>query len=446
VNPSSFRLGVAPPSAPLLGDRAFLSLWLAHGTAQVAYNAVLFTLLVVILKVTGSSTQTSLLLLLFVLPTVLVGPLAGVLLDRWEKAQVLWAVNAIRALACGALIVVHGYLWTVYLLALPLAVGTLLFNAAVMALIGTLVPKERLVSANSLYNFTLMGAQFVGLVILAPLVLRLGGDKGDEAMFMMASAMFALVALAALPLRERGGGEKETSWVGLRRELSQALQLLVQDRATILALVQLTIGNTLVLLFVTLMPRYTKDILNVSPANAAFIFAPTGIGALIGLRLLPWAARNFGKEKLVPMGLLGIAFSLLMLALVQPIAYFMERAPRPLNPQDLLGLSLLQLLTMVFAGPLGLCYAFLNAPAQTVLHERAPQNMRGRIFTAQGIISQSVSLLPVILIGAITDVLDAFTGLPGIVLTLLIIALGLGLAALINFWLLQRWGLAEAKA
>ena len=38
---------------------------------------------------------------------------------------------------------------------------------------------------------------------------------------------------------------------------------------------------------------------------------------------------------------------------------------------------------MLFAGPLGLTYAMVNAPAQTVLHERAPPEMRGRVFGAQ---------------------------------------------------------------
>jgi MFS family permease len=59
---------------------------------------------------------------------------------------------------------------------------------------------------------------------------------------------------------------------------------------------------------------------------------------------------------------------------------------------------------MVFAFPLGLSYALLNAPAQTILHERAPAEMRGRIFTTQIVSANFFSLLPLLAIGAITDV------------------------------------------
>jgi MFS family permease len=65
---------------------------------------------------------------------------------------------------------------------------------------------------------------------------------------------------------------------------------------------------------------------------------------------------------------------------------------------------LLVTLTMFFAFPMGLSYALLNAPAQTTLHERAPAEMRGRIFTTQIVSANFFSLLPLLAIGAITDV------------------------------------------
>ncbi len=431
-----------PPQArPLLSDRRFLSLWVGHGLGHTAYNALLFTLLIVVLEATGSSTQTSLLILTLVIPTVVVGPVAGVLLDRWAKGKVLLAANTLRALACVLLLVGHGHVWAIYLAALPLAAGTLLFNPAVMALIPILVPKGRLVSANSLYNFTLTGSQLAGLVFLAPAVLKAGGEAGEEAMFIIGAVMFAASALWCLPLARLGGEGGGMRLAAIPGELGQALRLLAQDRASALALAQLTASNALVLLFVTLMPRYMEDVLHISPDNAAFVFAPTGVGALLGLRLLPWAAQRFGKERLVLAGLLGIGASLVFLALVQPLAAVMERAPGPMNPEELLGLSLLQFLTMAFAGPLGLSYSFLNAPAQTVLHERAPSHMRGRIFTAQAIVAQSLSLLPVMFMGALTDILDAFTPLPGIILVLVLIAMAVTVMAGAHWHLMRAWGM-----
>src|SRR3972149_5051898 len=72
-----------PPAGrerPLLADRRFAALWLVQGLSQTAYNALLFTLLVVVLDLTSSSTHMGLLILSFILPSILLGMAVGVLL------------------------------------------------------------------------------------------------------------------------------------------------------------------------------------------------------------------------------------------------------------------------------------------------------------------------------------------------------------------------------
>ena len=107
---------------------------------------------------------------------------------------------------------------------------------------------------------------------------------------------------------------------------------------------------------------------------------------------------------------------LALLALVEPIADVWGDAPGWLNPRRWVQISVLQAVTMIFAGPMGFFYALLNAPAQTVLHERAPPEMRGRIFATQVISANFISLLPLLIIGAMTDLLKVTTScssLPG---------------------------------
>ena len=152
-------------------------------------------------------------------------------------------------------------------------------------------------------------------------------------------------------------------------------------------------------------------------------------------RVLPWLAVRLGRQRLVPLGLAGIGLCLVGLALVQPLASFMDRASGPLNPENLLGLSLLQTITMALAGPLGFSYALLNAPAQTVLHERAPPHMRGRIFAVQAVLANSLALMPVLFIGGLTDLLGQLGGPPGITIVLLLIAAAVtALAAVTMRW------------
>jgi MFS family permease len=92
-----------------------------------------------------------------------------------------------------------------------------------------------------------------------------------------------------------------------------------------------------------------------------------------------------------------------LLALIKPLAELTEAAPGTDEIVKQLRFSLLQLLAMAIAGPMGFCYALLNAPAQTVLHERVPPEMRGRIFATEVISVNFISLLPLLVIGAVTD-------------------------------------------
>ncbi len=413
-------------SRALLSDRRFGSLWLSQGLAQTAHNALLFSLLIVILDITGSSVHTGLLVFSFILPSIPLGMVVGVMLDRLRKGPVLVASSLLRAGACLLFFFFHGNEWVIYAISAGFATSGLFFNPAVVSLIPTLVPRHRLVQANSLYNFTLTGSQLIGIVFLAPVLLKSGGP---EAMFLTGAALFVIAAALAAGLSKimeehEPKPPQRAMFSGIPDDFRESWRTLVSDRVSLLALGQLIMSSTLVLLFAMLIPRYMTDTLEISPDNAAFVFAPTGVGALLGLRFLPYFARK-GKNRVVIIGLVGIATCLVLLALVEPLAEFTEQAPGPLDPTRFLRISLLQALTMAIAGPMGFAYALLNAPAQTVLHERAPAEMRGRIFATQVVSANFISLLPLLIIGAVTD----WTSITVVLLLTATLVFGLALAS-----------------
>lgn len=398
------RMSEVMRSRALLRDPRFASLWISHGLALTAQNALLFTLLVVVFKITGNSLTTSVLVLCFILPSIPMGFIVGVVLDRTKKEAVLVITSLLRALGCILFLLFHDEVWTIYLITIGHATAGLFFNPAVISLIPTLVSRDRLVPANSLYNFTLTAAQLVGIVFLAPAIIK---TLGADGMFIIAALMF--LSSAALASRLHTVDERPEPKLpqgpifgGLPTDFRESWQMLFSDRYSVLALVQLIISSTLVLLFSILIPRYMQDVIGVPPESAAFVFAPTGIGALVGLRFLPWFTK-MGKNRVVIIGLGGIAVCLVLLALVEPLAQLTEQAPGTDWLARQLRFSLLQGLTMLIAGPMGFCYALLNAPAQTVLHERAPPEMRGRIFATQVVSANFISLLPLLVIGAVTD-------------------------------------------
>ena len=393
-------------SRALLTDRCFRDLWLTQGLAQTAQNAMLFGLLVVVLSITGSSIHTSILVFSFIVPSIPMGFVVGVVLDRTHKGHVLVLTNLLRAGGCLLFLFFHGNEWVIYGISIAFATAGLFFNPAVVSLIPSIVSRDRLVPANSLYNFTLTAAQLVGIVFLAPTLLQAVGPDG---LFIACAVIF--LAAAALATRLRIAHEvrepklpQGAIFGGIPTDFRESWRVLASDRYSFLALSQLILSSTLVLLFAILIPRYMQEVLGVAPENAAFVFAPTGIGALVGLRFLSWFTKK-GKNRAVVIGLVGVATCMVLLALVKPLAEITEQAPGTETATRLLRVSLLQALTMSFAGPMGFFYALLNAPAQTVLHERAPAEMRGRIFATQVVSANFVSLLPLLIVGVVTDLL-----------------------------------------
>ncbi len=410
-------------SRALLRQPRFATLWLTQGLAQTAQNAILFTLLVLVLKLTGSSAASSVLVLAFILPSIFMGVFVGVMLDRWRKGTILVITNVVRAGACGLYLFFNDDVVAILAISLLFSTSGLFFNPAVISLIPSLVSRDRLVSANSLYNFTLTGSQLAGLVFLAPVILKLGDER---TMFVVAGGLFIVAAGLAVWLDTlRVGRETEPrqgpQFGGILEEFRKGWRALTSDSASALAMAQLTMGSTLVLLFAILIPRYMDEVLNRSPDDAAFLFAPTGVGALVGLRFIPWFSRK-GNNRVVVIGLVGVAVSLVLLATVRGLTEIMETTPGPLNPGRFLGLSLLQSLTMMFAAPMGFSYALLNAPAQTVLHKRAPPEMRGRIFATQVISANFISLLPLLVVGGMIDITSVTAVLVGVAAVLLLFA------------------------
>jgi MFS family permease len=420
----------------VLANRHFLYLWLAQLCSQVAQNAILFTLLILVLTRTNSTTDTSILVLSYVVPSLLFGMVAGVLVDRWRKRDIFIATNAFRALAAIAFLFSKDHVELIFAVNVAFSATGQFFATAEVATVPSLVPKNQLIAANSLVSLAWTGAQFTGMVFFAPIFLK---TFGADALFVATALLFVAAATLTRSLPKtvgaHGVGEAKEERIPQTapRELLQALRLLRSDPESCLAMAQLTLSSSLVLLFAVLVPRFMQEVLDVRPDDAVYIFAPTGVGAIVGLRLLPWLAQRIGKDRVVAFGLVGLAACLVALGLVQVIADALQRTEvlNPFGPERFGGLSLLVALTMVIGGPLGLAYAMVNAPAQTVLHERAPPEMRGRVFGAQLALASVAAIIPLLLVGAVADIY-------GVSFVLFDIAVVVAALAGLSLYLLER--------
>jgi MFS family permease len=430
---------------PVLANRSFLLLWLAQLISQTAQNAVLFTLLVLVTQLTEGSTMTSVLVLSFVVPSVIFGVFSGVLVDLWSKRRLLIYTNIARGLLVICFLFGRDHVSALIAVSIVFATASQLFGTTDAVTVPSVVPKDQLIAANSVFSMAVTGSQLGGMIFLAPIVLPAFGENGAIVLFIIATVMFGIASICTylMPPIDRDDNAPERRLPSMRElrsaggEYMTTLRNLRRDPVSMLAMVHYAAGSSMVLLFAVLVPRYMQAILQVSPDKAVTIFAPVGIGALFGLRALPYVANRLGHNRTVIAGLCGIAVTVIALGLVEPIAHGLKTTEH-LNPfsddQRAGGLSILVLLTMAFAGPMGFAYAMVNAPAQTVLHERAPAEMRGRVFAAQVVLANAVGILPLIVAGSVADIF-------GVSMVLFAIALAMATIAGFSIYYETKWSL-----
>src|SRR3972149_1479552 len=110
-------MAVQPEDIRLLRNPRFRRLLESRVIGQTAQNALLYTLLILVVEETGSSVQSTVLIMAFTIPSIILGIPAGTIADILPKRFTLTAGYLLRAAVVGALIYYRGDVWAIFLLA-----------------------------------------------------------------------------------------------------------------------------------------------------------------------------------------------------------------------------------------------------------------------------------------------------------------------------------------
>ena len=147
----------------MLRNRHFLFLWAINTAVTLALALFSITILVAIFEQTGSTLQAAGTMVAGRLPPFLLGPIAGVLVDRFPRKNVLISMDLIRLALVGiAIWFLQGDdtvpVGSLYFVLAGLAAADVFHRPARLALIPSLVAREQLVKANS---FILVSSQIM---------------------------------------------------------------------------------------------------------------------------------------------------------------------------------------------------------------------------------------------------------------------------------------------
>lgn len=280
----------------LRGNHNFRRLWIGRLISQTGdwFNSVaLFTLL---LNLTGSGEAVGLVLIIKLLPQFFVGPLAGVVADRFNRKTIMIWTDVLRGLLVFGFLFVEraDQVWIVYGLAALEIILSSFFEPAESAAVPMIVKREELIAANALGGATWSVTLAFGAALGGAVTGLFGRNTAfliDAVSFFISAAFIRATRIPPLPKRERdrAGRLSLAEATGIADMIEGARYLKTNPHVIALLLVKSGWGlGGGVLLLLTIFGKEIFPLGRDGSASIGLLYAARGTGALVGPMLARW--------------------------------------------------------------------------------------------------------------------------------------------------------------
>lgn len=409
----------------VLQNRNFLLLWMAQLISMTILNAASFGLYVLVSDTTKSVIMTGLVLIAFVLPAVPFSGLAGVVVEKLNKRQILWISNILRMgtmlLMFVLLISNHSDLWPLIGLLFLTSTISLFFTPAENASIPLLVHKDQLMPALALFNITLTVSQALGFLILGraiaaifpPFTFQLGTlvwhVQSLDMLFVIVAFLYAVCAILILCIPEkafeqahvvRNKRERNEEHLALDKtlaviwnDMTEGWRIVRSQRLLFFIVIQVSVVGIIMQLISELAGPFVQQVMHRPAEDMTFIMAPAAVGLVGASVLVPRMSARVGKMRLTVIGFVAIAVGFLLLPGLQWVALRID----PLHGGES---PFLFLTTVVVVLLLGAAMSIVNIPSVTMMQELSPEEGRARVSALQ-FMFYSVGTIPVLLFAGV---------------------------------------------
>ena len=320
-------------------------------------------------------------------PTILLAMKGGEAADRYDKRKILiWTqvVQTALALVLGFLVYTGRIqIWHVIVLALCLGTCIAFEMPAINALVPELVRRDQIASAIALDRSVFHGSRLVGPSLAG---LFVGWWGAASAFFCNAASFFALViALASLPPRTVGTAEEEEQ---RKSGFKEGLTYVRNDR-TILCMIALTALSTIFIFpFLSVMlPLYVRNVLQLGPGSMGSLMAVSGSGAVLGALGLLSVPRHL-RFRFMTGAVIVVGLALCSMARSDGFVY-----------------------SAISMGVLAIGLSSNFGLASTIVQERAPGPLHGRISAIFGLSFFGLTPVGSLLTPAFADLIGLRTAL-----------------------------------
>lgn len=363
----------------------FFTLWIGQAFSLLGSSLVGFALVWYLTMMTGSATVLAIASIMEWLPRVIIGPFAGVLVDRWNRRLVMISADLLTALATG-LIILLGWIgiievWHIYLLMLVRSLGGSFHLPAMLASTSLMVPENQLARIQGL-NQLLQGilnivAPVIGamLVEFLPLHSVLAFDLG--------TAAFAVIILTFIKIPQPMADLKvNTAGSSIWTEMSDGFRYVWNWAGLKKILMIAVLINAISMPAIVLLPLLVKNEFGGKAMEIASMQSSWAIGFLVGgLLLSTWGGfRN--KVLTASLAMLGSGVGMLIVGIA---------------PNRFFGVAVSGILIA------GLMNVLMNGPAFALLQTIVDANMQGRVMSLVISLANAITPLSLMFAGPLSE-------------------------------------------
>lgn len=339
---------------------------------------------------TGSVGVATLLTLLTMLPVILLGPVAGVLVDRYSRRALMMIADLVRAATALVLawqMASGNFRMGVLLAAATVSAACRAFHRpALQASIVQLVPAEGLNRANSLFQLAEGAANLIAPAVSGALVAWLGagpvmGISAATCVFAALTLLFAAIPpLPAKPAASHGGA-------GFLREMTEGLSYLwTGQRMLFFTLCTFALVNFAMVPVGPLIPFIAQERMGVDSSGLGLLMSGLSAGTVAGALAMSVAGSRVRRGFAIIWGIAGTG---LMLAILSQL----RSAVAGLGAMALMGAAV----------------SVVNVCSSGLFQAYVPKEMQGRVFAVRSSVSAAASPLSLALVGAVSSLLAPHT-------------------------------------
>ena len=375
------------PDVPAHWLRNYLPMWAGQAVSLLGSGLVQFALVWYMTEKTGSATVLAMATFVALLPSVILGPFAGALVDRLNRKAIMIISDTAVALATFALVVLFhlgiAQIWHIYVALFVRSLCGSFQYPAMQASTSLMVPREHFARLGGI-NQAMNGVITIVSPPLGALLMSVMTMQAVLAIDLVTAAIaISLLALfVRVPQPPRSQTAEALTPARVLADVRNGLKYAVGWSGLFKVMVMASLINMLASPAFSLLPLMVTKIYGKGAAEVAWLESALGLGVVAGGLLLGLWGGFKRKTATTLTGLIGMGVGITVLGLTDRNTY---------------------LLAVGMMGLVGLMNALANGALGAIMQTKIPPEMQGRIFTVIGSLASAASPLGMLLAAPVAE-------------------------------------------